>query len=258
MPYRRLPKTDQARLTALQMAVQRASEADFTEQVLQYKTLSEAQRFLMQFENTVMQYHENFRTKVSANKQYRKVVQNARMYISHFIQVLNLAVIRGEIKAEQKELYGLDPNNHIVPDLSSEEDLLVWGENIIQGEQKRTSMGGFAIYNPAIAKVKVHYDIFKDHQMSHTLHKKATSRVMGDVETMRKQADAIILNIWNEVESYYKDLLPYDKLCHCKNYGVIYYYRPTEKKLSAETDREILRLRESQPTIDFGESPSWE
>ena len=119
-------------------------------------------------------------------------------------------------------------------------------------------MGGFAIYNPAIAKVKVHYDIFKDHQMSHTLHKKATSRVMGDVETMRKQADAIILNIWNEVESYYKDLLPYEKLCHCKNYGVIYYYRPTEKKLSAETDREILRLRESQPTIDFGESPSWE
>ena len=71
MPYRRLPNTDQARLNALQMAVQRASEADFTEQVLQYKTLSEAQRFLMQFENIVMQYHENFRTKVSANKQYR-------------------------------------------------------------------------------------------------------------------------------------------------------------------------------------------
>lgn len=234
------------------MAVQRASEADFTEQVLQYKTLCDARRFLMQFENTVMQYHENFRTKVSANKNYRRVVQNARMYISHFIQVLNLAVIRGEVKAEQKELYQLDPHNHIVPDLSSEEDLLVWGENIIQGEQKRTSMGGFPIYNPAIAKVKVHYDIFKEEQMSHTLHKKVTSRVMGDVETQRKQADAIILTIWNEVEDYYKDLLPYDKLCHCKNYGVIYYYRPTEKRLSPETDAEIVRVRESQPLIDFG------
>lgn len=252
MPYRRLPNTDQARLSALQMAVQRASEADFTEQVLQYKTLCDARRFLMQFENTVMQYHENFRTKVSANKNYRRVVQNARMYISHFIQVLNLAVIRGEVKAEQKELYQLDPHNHIVPDLSSEEDLLVWGENIIQGEQKRTSMGGFPIYNPAIAKVKVHYDIFKEEQMSHTLHKKVTSRVMGDVEAQRKQADAIILTIWNEVEDYYKDLLPYDKLCHCKNYGVIYYYRPTEKRLSPETDAEIVRVRESQPVIDFG------
>ena len=234
------------------MAVQRASEADFTEQVLQYKTLCDARRFLMQFENTVMQYHENFRTKVSANKNYRRVVQNARMYISHFIQVLNLAVIRGEVKAEQKELYQLDPHNHIVPDLSSEEDLLVWGDNIIQGEQKRTSMGGFPIYNPAIAKVKVHYDIFKEEQMSHTLHKKVTSRVMGDVESQRKQADAIILTIWNEVEDYYKDLLPYDKLCHCKNYGVIYYYRPTEKRLSPETDAEIVRMRESQPVIDFG------
>lgn len=234
------------------MAVQRASEADFTEQVLQYKTLCDARRFLMQFENTVMQYHENFRTKVSANKNYRRVVQNARMYISHFIQVLNLAVIRGEVKAEQKELYQLDPHNHIVPDLSSEEDLLVWGDNIIQGEQKRTSMGGFPIYNPAIAKVKVHYDIFKEEQMSHTLHKKVTSRVMGDVESQRKQADAIILTIWNEVEEYYKDLLPYDKLCHCKNYGVIYYYRPTEKRLSPETDAEIVRVRESQPVIDFG------
>ncbi len=252
MPYRRLPNTDQARLSALQMAVQRASEADFTEQVLQYKTLCDARRFLMQFENTVMQYHENFRTKVSANKNYRRVVQNARMYISHFIQVLNLAVIRGEVKAEQKELYQLDPHNHIVPDLSSEEDLLVWGDNIIQGEQKRTSMGGFPIYNPAIAKVKVHYDIFKEEQMSHTLHKKVTSRVMGDVESQRKQADAIILTIWNEVEDYYKDLLPYDKLCHCKNYGVIYYYRPTEKRLSPETDAEIVRVRESQPVIDFG------
>ena len=78
MPYRRLPNTDQARLSALQNAVERAAEADFTEQVIQYKTLSEAQRFVMQYENLVTQYHENFRSKVSANKQYRHIVQNAR------------------------------------------------------------------------------------------------------------------------------------------------------------------------------------
>lgn len=251
MPYRRLPNTDQARLAALQTAVQRASEADFTEQVLKYKTLSEAQRFLMQFENMVMQYHDNFQSRVAANKKYRHVVQNARMYISHFIQVLNMSVIRGEIKREQKELYGLDPNNHIVPDLSSEEDLLVWGENIINGEQKRTQMGGFPIYNPAINKVKVHYDIFKEHQINHTMHKKTTTRVAGDMEEMRKQADALIVEIWNQVDEYYKDLLPYDRLCHCKNYGLIYYYRPTEKRLSQETDRRLKHEQEIQPTIQW-------
>lgn len=251
MPYRRLPNTDQARLTALQRAVQCASAADFTEQVLHYKTYSNAQRFLVQFENIVMQYHENFRTKVSANKQYRHLVQNARMYISHFIQVLNLSVIRGEIKKEQKELYGLNPDSHIVPDLSSEEDLLVWGANIIQGEQKRTQAGGFPIYNPSITKVKVHYDIFKEHQVGHTLRQKNTNRVIENLEASRKEADSIILEIWNEVEEYYKDLLPYDKLCHCKNYGLVYYYRPHEKHLTPESDREIRQRQASQPTIQW-------
>ena len=118
MPYRRLPNTDQARLYALQTAVQKASEADFTEQVLTYKTLNEARRFLINFESKVSQYHQNFQSKVSANKKYRHIVQNARMYISHFIQVLNLACIRGDIKKEQKALYKLDINNHILPDLS--------------------------------------------------------------------------------------------------------------------------------------------
>ena len=166
MPYRRLPNTDQARLSALQNAVQRASEADFMEQVLNYRTLSNAQRFLLQFENQVSQYRENFNGRVSANKQYRHMVQNARMYISHFIQVLNLAVIRGEIKKELKELYKLDTESHVLPDLSSEEDILVWGQNIIDGEQERTRLGGFPIYNPSINKVKVHYDIFKEHLMN--------------------------------------------------------------------------------------------
>ncbi len=251
MPYRRLPNTDQARLFALQRAVQKASEADFTEQVLSYRTVSDAQKFLTQFESQVMQYHDNFNTKVSANKQYRRMVQNARMYISHFIQVLNLAVIRGEIKREQKELYGLDPDSHIVPDLSSEEDLLVWGKSIIEGEQKRTSMGGFPIYNPAINKVKVHYDIFCEHQVSHAMHKRNTDRVWENLDALRVEADKIILDIWNQVEDYYRNRYPYERLRCCQAYGLIYYYRTGEKKLSAETDQRMRQQEQSQPSIQW-------
>ena len=98
MPYRRLPKTDQARLHALKQAVHHAGEVEFNQQAINYKTLIEAQRLLLQFENQVAQYHANFDSKVLDNKQYRHKVRNARMYISHFIQVLNLAAIRGEIK----------------------------------------------------------------------------------------------------------------------------------------------------------------
>ena len=251
MPYRRLPNTDLARLHALQNAIQRAQTADYTEQVIPYKVQSEAQRFLVSFENVVMQSKDNYTSTVKANKQYRHIVQNARMYISHFIQVLNLAVIRGEIKKEQKLLYNLDIHQNIVPDLSTEESLLEWGKNIIEGEQKRMANGGFPIYNPAINKVKVHYDIFCEHQRQHSFHVQNTERVNGDLGPMRAQADEIILNIWNIVEEYYKDLFPYEKMMKCQQYGLIYYYRKGERKLSAETDRELKRIQESQPTIQW-------
>ncbi len=251
MPYRRLPNTDQARLSALQHAVQRASEADYGQQVLDYATQQEAQRVLLQFETLVSQYHDNRDSKASANKEYRLGVQNARMYISHFIQVLNLAVIRGEIKKDYKQLYGLDVENHVVPDLSTEEDLLYWGEHIIQGENERISKGGFPIYNPAINKVKVYYDIFKEQQVNHSFHKKNANRVYENVEQLRKQADELILNIWNQVENYYKDQLPFAKLNLCKEYGLIYYYRTGEKHLSAATDKALEAQQKSQTSIQW-------
>ena len=251
MPYRRLPKTDQARLHALQRAVQQAGNAAYNDQAINYRTLAEAQRFLMQFENQVAQYHANFDSKVSANRQYRHRVRNARMYISHFIQVLNLSVIRGEIKRQQKELYKLDPKSNSLPDLTTEEGLLEWGKNIINGEQQRTAAGGFAIYNPAINKVKVHYEIFKEDYTSHLLHKKKHTRVYEDTEVLRKTADEIILSIWDQVEAFYKDELPYAKLQKCQAYGMIYYYRKGEAKLTPQTDEQIRTNRLMQTTLQL-------
>ncbi|MBO5817677.1 MAG: hypothetical protein J6R26_07050 [Paludibacteraceae bacterium] len=254
MPYRRLPKTDQARLRALKQAILHAGEVAFNQQAVNYRTITEAQRFLMTFENQVAQYQANFDSKVSDNKQYRHKVRNARMYISHFIQVLNLAAIRGEIKKAQKELYHLDPHNHILPDLSSEEKLLEWGKNIIEGEQARTSQGGFPIYNPAINKVQVHYDIFREHYTMHKLHAKTHSRSYENIEDMRTQADAIILSIWDQVENFYKDELPYAKLQKCQAYGMIYYYRTGEAKLTPQTDQQILNGRAQQTKLEWFET----
>lgn len=253
MPYRRLPKTDQARLHALKQAVHHAGEVEFNQQAINYKTLIEAQRLLLQFENQVAQYHANFDSKVLDNKQYRHKVRNARMYISHFIQVLNLAAIRGEIKKAQKELYKLDPNNHTLPDLSTEENLITWGQNIIDGENARTSQGGFPIYNPAINKVKVHYDIFREHYNAHTMHQRSHSRVFGEIESMREVADALILEIWDQIENFYKDELPYAKLTKCQAYGMIYYYRKGESKLTPQVDQQILQEQAQQTKLQWSD-----
>jgi hypothetical protein len=126
-----------------------------------------------------------------------------------------------------------------------------WGQNIIDGETQRTAAGGFAIYNPSINKVKVHYEMFKEGYTGHQLHKKTHNRVFEDTETLRKQIDAIILSIWDQVEAFYKDELPYAKLKKCEAYGMIYYYRTGEQKLTPQTDQQILQQRAQQTTLEL-------
>ena len=251
MPYRRLPNTDQARLRALKTAIQRASESDFTEQILPYRLTTEAENCLLKFENTVAQYKANYESKVDANKKYKLIVQTTRMYISHFIQVLNFAVIRGEIKREQKRLYKLKEDSNTLPDLSTEEDLLVWGKNIIEGETARMGQGGIAINCPAINKVKVHYDTFRESQLNQSMHRMSTSRLSGDIDTLRQEVDRVILQIWHTVEEHFSNRLPYDRMRNCENYGLKFYYRPHEKRITPETDKAIEKAAASQMKLEL-------
>lgn len=232
MPYRRLPNTDQARLRALKTAIREGGSEAFGDQVILYKTIIEAQGFLTVFEKQVIQYKQMHDNQVAANKQYIQVVSNVRMYISHFIQVLNLAVIRGDIKKEQKQFYQLDLNTHNVPDLSTETALMNWGRNIIEGENERIRNGGFPIYNPTIGKVQVHFEVFKEFKMTQKLHQSTTNKNWGDLAKLRDKADEIILDIWNQIEDFYKNETPYNRLVKCQKYGVIYYYRKNETVLT--------------------------
>lgn len=236
MPYRRLPNTDQARLRALRTAVQNSEKQTYNTQVINYKTILEARNYLNVFEKQLIQYQHALDNQVSANKRYQQIVHNARLYISHFIQVLNLAVIRGDIKKDHKIFYQLDPNNHTVPDLTTEGALLQWGKSIIEGENERVRNGGLPIYNPAIAKVQVHFEVFKEYKSTQKQHQTATNRNWEELVKLREKGDIIILDIWNQVELKFKDEKPFTRLNKCKDFGLIFYYRKGEKELSPLDD----------------------
>jgi len=236
MPYRRLPNTDQARLRALRTAIQKADKQEFAEQVVTLKTTHDAKTYLSVFEKQLIQYQHTLENQVSANKRYQQIVHNARLYISHFIQVLNLAVIRGDIKKDHKLFYQLDPNVHTVPDLTTEAALIQWGKYIIDGENERVRNGGLPIYNPAIAKVQVHYEVFKEYKSTQKIHQSSTNRSWEELVSLREKGDAIILEIWNQVEANFKDERPYSRLMKCQQYGLIYYYRKGKKELTKADD----------------------
>ena len=51
-------------------------------------------------------------------------------------------------------------------------------------------------------------------------------------------ADRLIADIWNQVEKTYEAVTPNERrLALCREYGLIYYYRPNEKK-RANTDKQ--------------------
>lgn len=228
MPYRRLPNTDSTRLRVLRLAVEKAAETDYNELLFRTTTLDEAKSALKHFQQLCTRYQQLYDTQVKAGKSFAGKTKNARMYISHFIQILYMCVMRAEIKEEQLALYGLENANMVVPDLSSNEQLLEWGQKIMMGEQQRTAHGGAPIYNPSIAKVNVMYTLFKDAYQTQKLHQKATSRVLQEVAAYREKVDKVIFEIWEEVEEH-NNGLPLEKRLACnREYGIVYYYRKGE------------------------------
>lgn len=226
MPYRRLPNTDNARIRALRTAIEknRPPHSKIITPDLRY-----LEGLLRNMEQAQIFYQESLATQVKENQKLQKLIKNARLYISHFIQVLNLAVIRHEIKQEAKQLYNLEPENHSTPDLSTNDALLSWGNNVIEGERKRISQGGVPIYNPTIARVNVAYSQFKTAHNAQKIHQHTTNRHLEALSSQRDEVDKILIVIWNEIEAFFSFNpadIRYEK---CKEYGVVYYLRKGEQ-----------------------------
>lgn len=231
MPYRRLPNTNQARLKALRTAVEMGNILDNTyDLAFSYSTFEDANSILIKYERAMIEYKQCAGNQVSTNKKYQETIKNARLYVSHFIQVLNMCIMRGEMKPEVKSLYGLDVDSYAVPDLVSDDNLYEWGAKVIEGEQKRIQSGGAPIYTPTIGKVRVHYDIFVENYNNQKVLQNNTQRTITNLSILNDQVDKTILDIWNQVEARFSDLPMEQRLERCRSYGVVYYYRRNEKR----------------------------
>ena len=106
MPYRRLPKTDQARLHALQKALRQAESAAFNDLAINYKTRTEAQRLLMQYENQVAQYHRlNTESMIERGEEVDMPTVHGHFRLIPFRQLSNgaehVALIKGEWEEDE-------------------------------------------------------------------------------------------------------------------------------------------------------------
>ena len=231
MPYRRLPNTDKARIRSLEMAIAKMRNSDYYAPVLSPELMNRAEKKLQQFKEAEDRYLKSLETQVNYSKSdaYQARLKNAKMYVSHFLTVFNMCVKRGEMKAADRVYYSISEDSGELPDLSSDISVIRCCENTIRGEKQRTAKGGIPIYNPTIAKVAVHYDLFKELYSKQCDLRQLTDESLLVVSLMRPQVDEIILEVWNSVENYFSDLEGERKLKKCREYGLIYYSRKGEQ-----------------------------
>jgi len=230
MPYRRLPNTDLARLRALRIAYEKGKELPPFQLAFTQSTLQKLQSFLPLFEKVMMETRQAYNRQVEKSKDYAKVLRKARLYISHFIQVINMAITRGDLPVAERNFFGFSSDQKKVPLLNSEAELINLGERLIAGENLRISKGHTPISNPTIAVVKVWYEKFIETDKYQKILQKNLLRSQEKHTELRKQADGIILAIWNEVEHFYSSLTEDKKRENAKLYGVVYVLRKNEKE----------------------------
>ncbi len=228
MPYRRLPNTDSARLKSLKSAYEKGKDLPPFKLAFSPNSYRKMQAMLPQFENAISEHKNSLNLHAEKNREYQKRLKKVRLYISHFVQVVNLAIARGDLAPDTRNYFGLEEDERKVPSLSTEEDVIRWGEQLIEGEQKRRNKGINPVTNPTIAVLKVHFDKFIEYHNYQKSLKNRSQRAQEQLNERRLQIDGVIQQIWNEVEHTYDDLPEEMRREKASEYGLVYVFRKNE------------------------------
>ena len=108
MPYRRLPNTDNARHKALLKAYNKGKETPPFKLAFSQSTYQKVVSFLHGFEKKIILQKSALSNQTERNKDYHSLQKKAKLYISHFVQVVNMAIQRGEISSAILDYYKLN------------------------------------------------------------------------------------------------------------------------------------------------------
>jgi hypothetical protein len=245
MPYRRLPNTDTARIKAMRTALEKGKELPPNKLAFSSKTIVHLQKFLPLFDHNLQLYRQILASQNKKSKDYNESLRKARIYLTHFVRVMNMAIFRGDLPAETRAFYGLATDESTVPSFATENEFMSWGRRIIEGEEFRIKKGGSPITNPTIAVVKVRFENYIEAWTYHnTLAKRSLDYSEKNFD-LRKEADEIILQLWNEIETTYSGLPEEARKSLCEEYGLVYFYR------KGELEKSNVAEAETEPTTWF-------
>jgi hypothetical protein len=219
MSYRRLPNTDKARLTVLQKlaASLNQKEGNFLKEkkevIIEAKTA---------FELLVNEREQIILNRIKQNKLKAEQLAMLKLYISHFIQVLNFSIERQELNKGCRSYFGLHINNGNTPSLTTEKLVLKWAKIIVEGEQKRIKAGMKEISHPNYQKIESITKLLT--KTLNELHKieQQYKKLQQSFVKNRKVVDTLIKQLWNKIEQHFSGETNQVKKQKSALFGVVY------------------------------------
>jgi len=228
MPMRRLPRTDADRLQALQAAADKAAAVPAAQLAFSAANKALLDTTLPQFRTKMEQRGTALAGQTTATQDEDVQEARTRMWTSHFYQNLNMAIDRGVILASARAFYQLDVSSESLPDMATETDLVLWAGRVVSGEAARVAAGGAALPFPSAAEVNAELTTYNTLRAQQSTKKDVYDDEAADVEALRAPVDALIRDIWDEVEFKFRHETPPSLRAKAREYGVIYESRPGE------------------------------
>lgn len=228
MPFRQLPRSDGDRLQALEAAAAKAAAVDPADLAFTAATKTTLDATLPQFRTELQERGTALGAQVEATTALTAQRERLRMWTSHFFQNLNFGVARGVFQAGDRAFFQLPTSQESLPGMSSEADLLMWSQRVVDGETARVAAGGTAIPFPTSTEVGAERATYVTLQADQSTKRDAADSEQEDVEALRDSIDELVADIWDEVEFTFRKDAPPSLRAKAREYGVVYVPRPGE------------------------------
>jgi hypothetical protein len=229
MPFRQLPSSDPSRTQALQGALKKWNSTTGAARLISAATGTALETFQPKWEKETAERADATGQQSASTLALTAAADTLRMLVSHFIQVYQLAIARGDFAAAGRAVYELSVNDENVPILDSEAALLLWADRIVKGDPRRvTQFSEAPMAMPAATAVAAALQSYNAKLTAQTDAKDQLATEQADVIALRAEADKIIRDVWDEIEFALRQLEAPTLRRRAREWGVFYAQRPGE------------------------------
>ena len=222
MPSRRLPQTDDQRSRALTTCANKTNStppANWRITAAQNTTL---QGTLSPWRNNRNAAATALGTQTAATATVNTRFTACARCLSHFIQVLNLAIERGVLAPSVRALYQLPVSHAEVPGIHTVADAQLWQLNIENGEAARVLAGGTALAWPAVGEITTAANLLTTAENDQNNAKGTYDILQEAIATLRPTVDTLILDLWDTIEYNLRHDAPASLRRKAREWGVTY------------------------------------